>query len=147
MSYQANPEIPQSPEYNQQPVASRNVGVGPRFVAVLLDGLVIGIVGGILTAVLRNNPGLLGSIDGLIFIAYFIVMEKLYGATLGKMALGLRVVNTDGSPISWGGSVIRNLLRIIDGLFGYLVGAIIIWTSPTKQRLGDKVAHTIVIKK
>jgi uncharacterized RDD family membrane protein YckC len=53
----------------------------------------------------------------------------------------------DGSPISWSESVIRNLLRIIDGLFGYLVGAILIWTSPLKQRLGDRVANTVVIRK
>ena len=78
---------------------------------------------------------------------YFIVLEATQGATLGKMALGLRVVRTDGSPISWTESIIRNLLRIIDGLFIYLVGAIFIWTSPLKQRLGDRAARTVVIRR
>ena len=74
-------------------------------------------------------------------------MEATQGATLGKMALGLRVVKTDGSPITWTDSIIRNLLRIIDGLFIYLVGAIFVWTSPLKQRLGDRAAHTVVVKR
>ncbi len=73
-------------------------------------------------------------------------MEATQGATLGKMALGLRVVRVDGAPISWSESVIRNLLRIVDCLVFYILGAILIWTSPLKQRLGDKVAHTVVVK-
>ena len=123
------------------------VGVGMRFLALLIDGIIIGAVGGLLSFIFRNAPGLSGSLIGLLAIAYFIVMEATQGATVGKMALGLRVVKMDGSPISWSESVIRNLLRIIDGLFVYLVGAILIWTSPLKQRLGDRVANTVVIRK
>lgn len=123
------------------------VGVGLRFVAVLIDSIIIGVIGGILSFVFRNSPGLSGGITGILALAYFILLEGSQGATLGKMALGLRVVKTDGSPISWGESVIRNLLRIIDGLFVYLVGAILIWTSPLKQRLGDRVAKTVVVRR
>jgi uncharacterized RDD family membrane protein YckC len=61
--------------------------------------------------------------------------------------LGLRVVNEDGGSIDWQASIVRNLLRIVDGLFIYLVGAILVWTSDKKQRLGDRLAKTIVIKK
>lgn len=46
-----------------------------------------------------------------------------------------------------GAAIIRTLLRIIDGIAVYLVGAIFVWTSPRKQRLGDRVAKTLVIKK
>jgi uncharacterized RDD family membrane protein YckC len=69
------------------------------------------------------------------------------GGTLGKLALGMRVVMEDGSPVTLTASLIRNLLRIIDGLFAYLLGAIFIWTSPAKQRLGDRLAKTFVVKK
>ncbi len=123
------------------------VGVGPRFLALLIDAIIIGVVGGILGVIFRNSPGLSGGVTGLLALAYFIVLEATQGATLGKMALGLRVVKTDGSPITWTDSLIRNLLRIIDGLFIYLVGAIFIWTSPLKQRLGDRAAHTVVVKR
>ncbi|HET8910639.1 MAG TPA: RDD family protein, partial [Ktedonobacteraceae bacterium] len=73
--------------------------------------------------------------------------EATRGASVGKMVMGLRVVRQDGGPISWTESLIRNLLRIIDVLpFAYIVGAIIVSTNPLKQRLGDKVAHTVVIR-
>ena len=123
------------------------VGVGPRFLALLIDAIIIGVVGGILGVIFRNSPGLSGGVTGLLTLAYFIVLEATQGATLGKMALGLRVTRTDGSPISLGESIIRNLLRIIDGLLVYLVGAIFVWTSPLKQRLGDRVAHTVVVRR
>jgi len=123
------------------------VGVGPRFLAVLIDAIILGVIGGILGAIFRDSPGLSGGVTGLLALAYFIVLEATQGATLGKMALGLRVTRTDGAPISWTESIIRNLLRIIDGLFVYLVGAILIWTSPLKQRLGDRVAKTIVVRR
>ena len=153
---QQPPPYGQQQPYAQQPYGQQQgygqgqlqyVGVGMRFLAVLIDGIIIGVVAGLLSFILRNAPGLSGGIIGVLAIAYFIVMEATQGATVGKMALGLRVVKTDGSPISWSESVIRNLLRIIDGLFVYLVGAILIWTSPLKQRLGDRVANTVVIRK
>src|SRR5256714_10033979 len=122
------------------------VGVGPRFLAILIDSIIIGVVAGILNVIFRNS-GLSGAITGLLALAYFIVLEATQGATLGKMALGLRVTRTDGAPISWTESIIRNLLRIIDGLFVYLIGAILIWTSPLKQRLGDRVAKTVVVRR
>ncbi len=157
---QQPPPYGQPPGYAQQPYGQQQgygqaygqaqqqyAGVGVRFLAVLIDGIILGVVGGLLSFVFRNAPGLGGSIVGILAIVYFIVMEATQGATLGKMALGLRVVKMDGSPISWTESVVRNLLRIIDGLFVYLVGAIFVWTSPLKQRLGDRVAHTVVIRK
>jgi uncharacterized RDD family membrane protein YckC len=167
MSYDPNQQqqySQQPPPYGQQPYAQQPygqqqgpspygqgqqqyVGVGLRFLALLIDAIIIGVVAGLLSFIFRDAPGLSGGLTGLLALAYFIVMEATQGATLGKMALGLRVTKMDGSPISWSESVIRNLLRIIDGLFAYLVGAILIWTSPLKQRLGDRVAHTVVIRK
>ncbi len=137
-------------QYWQQPYGQAQlqyVGVGLRFLAVLIDSIIIGVVAGILTFLFRDAPGLSGFLTAIIAIGYFIVMEATQGATLGKMALGLRVVKTNGAPITWTDSIIRNLLRIIDSLFFYLVGAILIWTSPLKQRLGDRVANTVVVRR
>lgn len=78
-------------------------------------------------------------------VLYFVILEAVAGQTLGKKLVGIRVVRVDGSPIGFTESFIRNLLRIVDGLFGYLVGAIFIWTSDKQQRLGDRAAGTIVI--
>lgn len=138
MEYQAQAQAP----------AMEYVGVGRRFLALLIDGIILGVIGGILSAIFGpNQAALSGGLTGLLALVYAFVMEATQGATLGKMALGIRVVRLDGSPIGWSESLIRNLLRIIDGLFVYLVGAILIWTSPLKQRLGDRAAHTVVVRK
>lgn len=82
----------------------------------------------------------------LIILTYYIVLEGLLGATIGKLILGLRVVKLDGSAIDWRASVVRNLLRLVDGIIFYLLGAILIWASPQRQRLGDRLAGTTVIR-
>ena len=134
------------PQYQAQPQL-QYVGVGRRFVALLIDGVLLGIVNGIIFLLLRSVPALAEVVVTLISILYIFAMEATQGATLGKMVLGLRVVRVDGSPIGWSESIIRNLLRVIDGIGAYLVGAILIWTSPQKQRLGDRVAKTVVVRR
>ena len=131
-----------------------HIGVGLRAVATIIDTLLLMVIAylialltGATTASGFNLTGAPAFLWFFIAIAYYIVLEATQGATLGKMALGLRVVKLDGSPISWSESIIRNLLRIIDGLFAYLVGAILIWTSPLKQRLGDRLANTVVVRR
>ena len=136
-------QVQQAQTYDQTQYA----GTGIRFLALLIDGLIVGVVGALLSFIFRDAAGAVGGVIGLLAIVYFIVMEATQGATLGKKALGLRVVKMDGSSISWSESIIRNLLRIIDGLFAYLIGAILIWSSPLRQRLGDRVAHTVVIRR
>jgi hypothetical protein len=79
--------------------------------------------------------------------AYSVVCEVwLGGQTLGKRALGLRVVNADGTPVTWLPSVVRNLLRVVDVLPGvYGVGLVSTLIDPYARRLGDIVAGTLVI--
>jgi uncharacterized RDD family membrane protein YckC len=141
-------------------------GVAIRFVAILIDYFIIGIIAGLLvlpflaaaaatTAVSENlstiawGSVITASLVGLaIWFLYFTLLEGHYGQTIGKMALNIKVVReSDGMPIDYGESAVRTVLRIIDGLFDYLIGAIFIWTSDQKQRLGDRVAHTVVVSK
>jgi uncharacterized RDD family membrane protein YckC len=148
--------------YQAAAPAMEYVGVGRRLLAVIIDAIIFivvnAIVGMIFHANVTNVNGTMSySLSGpgaviadLFPIVYYIVLEATMGATLGKLALGLRVVKLDGTPISWGESVVRNLLRIVDVIpvfIPYLLGAILIWTSPTKQRLGDRVAKTVVVRR
>lgn len=80
----------------------------------------------------------------ILWLAYMVYAEGTWGASLGKRATGIRVVKIDGTPMDMQASLIRNVLRV-DGLFFYLVAAIFVWTSPTRQRLGDRVANTVVV--
>jgi len=142
------------PPYGQQPWGYAQpqvqyVSVWPRCGAVVIDMFILTVsLNLMLQLIFLPKAALMGAILYVIlYFGYFIVMEAMWGATLGKLLFRLRVVKTDGSPISWSDSVIRNLLRIIDGLFAYLVGAILIWNSPLHQRLGDRAAKTVVVRR
>ncbi len=79
---------------------------------------------------------------------YFFFFELFWeGQTPGKRMFGLRVVNLDGSPPGFVGSMVRNLLRILDWIPGtYGIGAITAMLSRRGQRLGDMAAGTVVIR-
>lgn len=77
---------------------------------------------------------------------YYIASEALWGATPAKMLLGMRVVREE-DRIDWTKSAIRNLLRVVDGLPAlYLVGFFFAVGSPKTQRLGDRLARTVVVR-
>lgn len=118
--------------------------MGPRAGAAIIDFIILIVVNGVLLAIFDMGAAYVLGI--IIFLAYFIGLEATQGKTLGKMALGLRVVTQDGQPLDWGPSAIRNVLRIIDGILLYLVGFIIAMTNDRRQRLGDMAAKTMVIK-
>ncbi len=149
----AQPQYGQ-PQYGYGQPQLQYISVWPRAGALIIDSIILGVVFGILGSIFglfsqnaQNALWVVYLLMAILYFGYFIVMEAMWGATLGKMLLRLRVVKTDGSPISWSESVIRNLLRIIDGLFDYLVGAILIWTSPLRQRLGDRAAKTVAVRR
>ena len=77
---------------------------------------------------------------------YPVLFEVTLGRTPGKAILSLRVVSADGSPIGFGASLLRNLLRVTDFFpFGYALGAVVMLGSPRFQRLGDLVADALVV--
>jgi uncharacterized RDD family membrane protein YckC len=137
------------------PQARVGESVGIRALAIIIDLVIIIAVGyviGLVTGEGDSSGFALGTASSCVLfiltIAYYVVMELQMGGTVGKLAVGLRVVREDGQKLDFQTALIRNLLRIIDALpFLYLVGAILVWTSPTKQRLGDRVAKTLVVKK
>ena len=129
-------------------------GLGTRFIALLIDSLILALVLGIFLATTgysfpdasEYGLGLVPLLTiGAVFL-YFTMMEGILGATIGKMIFRVKVVKEDGSACGIGASLVRNLLRIVDGIFFYVVGAVLIVRSQKRQRLGDKVAKTVVIR-
>lgn len=78
------------------------------------------------------------------FIAYFVIFEWLVGATPSKLMHKMRVVKIDGAPCGPLGALVRTLMRQVDGLFFGAVAAISM-DSPLRQRLGDRLARTVVV--
>lgn len=84
----------------------------------------------------------------LLFIYYVILEWKMKG-TVGKRLLGLKVLTENGSRISLLQSTMRNLCRIIDAFpyfIPYLLGLTVLANNDKRQRLGDKIAGTVVVK-
>jgi uncharacterized RDD family membrane protein YckC len=68
------------------------------------------------------------------------------GQTPGKRAMGLTVLNDDGTPVRWPAALARNLLRAVDFLpFLYGIGLLAMLTSRDFKRLGDLAAGTVVV--
>lgn len=83
----------------------------------------------------------------VIDLGYFMIFEALWsGQTPGKRHQGLRVMKTDGQPVGWLESAIRNILRAVDMFLGvYPLGLVFMFFSKNNQRLGDYAAGTIVV--
>jgi len=83
----------------------------------------------------------------LIIVALYSVQEALFGATWGKLVAGLRVVDAEsGLRPTAGMVVVRNVLRVVEYYpILYLVGSVAAMTSPRRQRLGDRLAGTLVV--
>lgn len=80
-----------------------------------------------------------------VMLGYFIIAEGFFGTTLGKVVAEIRVAGRDGGRIGMRASVIRNLMRLIDGIGIYLVGAFSVILTGRRVRLGDLAAGTIVV--
>jgi uncharacterized RDD family membrane protein YckC len=130
-------------------------GFGSRFVALLVDSLLQGLVFAAVVVVLVV-AGAGGYAAGAIvavavfalLFAYPVAFELgAGGRTPGKRWSGLRVVSDDGSPVTFRGSALRNVLRLVDILpVMYLVGTIAIFATRNNQRLGDVAAGTLVVR-
>lgn len=80
----------------------------------------------------------------VILVIYFAIFEWLFGASLGKLALRMRVVMLDGSPCTLKAAMIRGLLRLVDGFFFGLI-AYKTMKPPLYKRIGDISAKTLVV--
>jgi uncharacterized RDD family membrane protein YckC len=132
-------------------ITLRVAGPVPRALAYLLD-LVLRIV--IMIAV-AFAVAVLGRFGLAVFLLSAFLLEWLYpvffevlggGATPGKRAMGLVVLNDDGTPIRWPASLTRNLLRALDFLpFMYFIGYCSVVANRYFKRLGDLAANTLVV--
>lgn len=145
-------------------------GLGSRFMAVAIDLVLqvlvlIAVLIGVSSAAprisdfaktLHLNQNVIESIviAGAIlfffflFYGYFIIFEALSnGQTPGKRLMEIRVVRDGGYPIDFMSSLIRNLIRVVETIFGfYAISAISALVSPQNKRLGDLAAGTIVVR-
>ncbi len=144
-------------------LVARLASIGQRFLARLLDGLVIGVpivVLVLLTSDINENKGIIRTplwaqlLSTTAAALYEVVLIRTRGQTVGKRVLHIKVVRiTDGQPPDWTASIMRYLLPILPALVPlpgvwllspvvYLVAIL----SPLRQGWHDRAAGTIVVK-
>ena len=143
-----------------------------RFAAFVIDFIVLLVFWSILNAIglIDTNPfddtEVVETVDGLVqalvAFGYFLILTAVFGATLGKVALGMRVVDKDGNKAGLGPVLIREVIAralgaiitavvgaSIGDLVGLAVGIIIIIMilfDERRQGLHDKIGGTFVVR-
>jgi uncharacterized RDD family membrane protein YckC len=122
-------------------------------VALLIDILAITLLNVILLWTLgvisdQFDPLWFRFIPILLFFFYFFGLESVcYGQTPGKMIMKLQVVRIDGADLQPGDLALRAIFHLVDSLgTAGALGALLISTSPLRQRIGDMAAGVAVIR-
>jgi uncharacterized RDD family membrane protein YckC len=145
------------------PFSYRVAGLGSRLLAWLVDlGLILllTLMGALIGSVLEaGRPGLGVGVIMLWTFAlqwgYFLLFEWLWhGQTPGKRAVGIRVIQWQGTGLNFTQAAVRNVLRVADGLpllvvnlvpLLYGVGFLVAACNREQRRLGDLAAGTLVV--
>jgi len=135
----------------------RYAGFWIRVLARLIDSVLLWIVffflamgfGGLFGVLRSGAAGVFSSVflfSSLGAAAYEILLLARYGATLGKMALGIRVITASGGPLTLGLAAGRYLAQLVSSAtltIGYLMAAF----DPEKRSLHDRICNTRVVLK
>ncbi len=126
-------------------------GAGARFLASLIDGLLLGVVSVLIVIPFalqgkNSNSSLIQGLSLLINLGYFVYFQGRTGQTLGKKVMGIKVVDVNGNKPSYFTFFLRELIgkAISSLIFG--IGYLMILWDKQKQGLHDKIATTYVVK-
>lgn len=130
-----------------------------RFLTFLIDLLIVGVVYlGMIFVILRVAPSAGDSSMGGAFVLMFLPLgmftgyhlfsEFLFdGQSLGKKALGIKVVRMDGREPTFSDYLLRAIFHLVDTILSFgIIAALLISSSGRRQRLGDLTGNTVVIK-
>jgi uncharacterized RDD family membrane protein YckC len=149
---------PPPPVWDARPAGSAQVAYGGfwiRLVAYIIDAILLSLAFGVLASIfgvsifepnMENFDPTLNLVTLVIGWLYFALLESSErGATVGKMAMGLRVVTSDGQRLSFLNATGRYFAKIISAII-LLIGFIMIGFTDKKRGLHDMIAGTLVIK-
>jgi uncharacterized RDD family membrane protein YckC len=133
-------------------VGAVSTAIGAAIILSGDDSAGFGGIGGDISAGKQFAIGLVGLGIGFVYEA---VLTKVKGGTPMKLAFGMQVVRTDGSPIGWSESIIRwgfvpliSLIPQVGGIAGliiWIISIVFLFTDRLRQTVSDKVAKTMVL--
>ncbi len=154
----SGPAAPPPPVWDARPAGASQVAYGGfwiRLVAYIIDAILISFVMGAVGAVagfnffstdMESYSSSANFVSLLIAWLYFALLESSErGATVGKMAMGLRVVTDQGQRLSFLNATGRYFAKIISAII-LCIGFIMIAFTDRKRGLHDMIAGTLVIK-
>ncbi len=154
----SGPAAPPPPVWDAHPAGSAQVAYGGfwiRLVAYIIDAILLSIAMGVVGAVIGINvfdPDLetysasTNLLSLLVAWLYFALLESSErGATVGKMAMGLRVVSDKGERLTFLNATGRYFAKIVSAII-LCIGFIMIAFTDRKRGLHDMIAGTLVIK-
>ena len=122
---------------------------GQRFGAFLVDfviSIIVGIAGFLIGSTIGIDGQAMNSVFGIIYWIIVLGLVATRGQSPGKMAIGIKIVKTDGSDISIGTTLLREIIGKIVSAIILLLGYIWILFDGQRQGWHDKIASTYVVK-
>ena len=122
---------------------------GQRFGAFLVDfliSIIVGIVGFAIGSAMGGEGQTMNSVFGIAYWIIVLIMVAKRGQSPGKIAIGIKIVKMDGTPIGFGTALLREVLGKIVSAIILLLGYIWILFDGKRQGWHDKIASTYVVK-
>ncbi|WP_298867767.1 RDD family protein [uncultured Gimesia sp.] len=145
--HQLDPKDPIRP----LPVDSPQGTLRPRYFASICDNFMAMIGSAIIAKQFPDSQiALQGAVVVACYFAYYLFFEGIFCTTPAKYVAGLTIRNFDGGRCSFLQTLVRTLFRIVEAnplLIGALPAAARIFLSRDKQRFGDKLARTVVVRR
>lgn len=120
-----------------------------RWAATWIDMIILMMSSAIISVSIYQESIAVSILPLLFLLSYYLLLEGLTGFTVGKYLLRIQVVKDDGRPPGFGKSILRTAMRLIETnpfLLGMLPAGLTVLLSKHKQRLGDKVVDTYVLR-
>ncbi len=128
---------------------------GRRIVQYIIDIIIYGIVSSAISWALERGTGAVHGVLVLVTVVVLVAWYLLYwayvplrreGQTLGMTVMGIRIISADGGPASFLQLAVRSILLVLFFPESLLVGIIVMMCSRYRQRTGDHMAHTMVVR-
>jgi uncharacterized RDD family membrane protein YckC len=159
----------EKPKNDGATVNMEPASVGARFVAQLLDGVIVNLAASLPSAcvgffmgltlgadattqadveALQLQAQLVGLVIGLIvgLVYYVYIPPRWDGKTVGKSAMNIHIVKADGSPVTHGTMFLRDFIGKFLSALIFMIGYIMAFFDDEKRALHDRIASTRVVK-
>ncbi|MEM6529102.1 MAG: RDD family protein [Chloroflexota bacterium] len=152
---------------NSDPAYFDYAGIGQRFLAVLIDGVVLSIIGGVIGGIvgfimgatsgattqaeieaMQLNIQLVGNVIGLVInlVYYLYIPPRWDGRTVGKNVMGIKMVRSDGSVPGAGAMFLREVIGKFISAIVIFIGYLVAFGDDEKRTWHDRIADTRVIR-